>query len=172
MQVSTEAELLSQAAGGASSTPPLLATPIAESAPWFQQFASKNGVTEFARLVSDSDLVGFVEGSETPLTLFVPTNEAILAVTHKLPGDQQLLRELVCVHITLGSLRCALSPPREPAPRSLAALWHRVTASPVPSPSPHPSPPPPSHLTAASAAKCSHLPCLAVGRSHLPWRRW
>lgn len=104
MQVSTEAELLSQAAGGASSTPPLLATPIAESAPWFQQFASKNGVTEFARLVSDSDLVGFVEGSETPLTLFVPTNEAILAVTHKLPGDQQLLRELVCVHITLGSL--------------------------------------------------------------------
>ena len=71
---------------------------------WFHEFASTHNLLEFARLVADADLVSFIEGSETQLTLFAPSNEAVLAVTHKLPRDTQLLRELVCVHITMGSL--------------------------------------------------------------------
>ena len=73
----------------------------------FSEWASANSLQEFANLVTEADLATFVEGGETPLTLFAPTNEAIRAVAHKLPGDVQLLRELVCVHITLGSLRWA-----------------------------------------------------------------
>ena len=72
--------------------------------PWFIEWANENNLQEFARLVQEADLASFVEGSETALTLFAPSNEAIMAVAHKLPQDMQLLRELVCVHITMGSL--------------------------------------------------------------------
>ena len=102
------ATVVMQAAGGAAGTPPLLATPVGDPpVPWFTSWASKNELSEFARLVVDSDLSTFVEGSETPLTLFAPTNQVLRAMAHKLPTDPQLLRELACVHITLGSLRCA-----------------------------------------------------------------
>ena len=87
-----------------------LPVPAASSeAPWFVAWASSNNLQEFARLVTDADLVSFVEGSETPLTLFAPSNDAIQAVAHKLPGDVQLLRELVCVHITMSSIRSVRS---------------------------------------------------------------
>ena len=72
--------------------------------PWFIEWANENNLQEFARLVQEADLASFVEGSETALTLFAPSNEAIMAVAHKLPQDMQLLRELVCVHITMGTL--------------------------------------------------------------------
>jgi len=71
------------------------------------EWAESNNLNEYAKLVAEADLTSFVEGSETPLTLFAPSNEAVCAVAHKLPGDMQLLRELVCVHITMGSLRYA-----------------------------------------------------------------
>ena len=74
--------------------------------PWFHAWSARNGVHEFAKLVTDADLMSFVEGSETPLTMFVPTDEAIRCLSDKLPADMLLLRELVCVHITMGSLRC------------------------------------------------------------------
>ena len=91
--------------------------------PWFQQWCEGQNLHEFAKLVAEADLATFVEGSETPLTLFAPSNEAIRAVAHKLPGDMQLLRELVCVHITMGSLRCAHTSRQASARVPHSHLW-------------------------------------------------
>ena len=78
----------------------------APSAPaWFQSWAAEKGVSEFARLLDRGGLTAFVESCETPLTIFAPTNEAIMALGGTLPTDTQLLRELLCVHITMGNLR-------------------------------------------------------------------
>ena len=77
----------------------------ATAAPWFEAWASEKGVSEFARLLDRGGLATFVESCETPLTIFAPTNEAIMALGGTLPTDTQLLRELLCVHITMGNLR-------------------------------------------------------------------
>ena len=73
--------------------------------PWFSEWANQNGVQEFAQLLHQAGLTTFVERCETQLTIFAPTNEAIRKLAHQLPADTQLLRELLCVHITMGSLR-------------------------------------------------------------------
>ena len=73
----------------------------------FTAWANDNGVQEFARLVADAGLSSFVESCETPLTIFAPSNQALRQVAKHLPKDTQLLRELICVHITMGNLRCA-----------------------------------------------------------------
>ena len=91
---------------------------------WFSQWAQMNNVEEFAQLLSTAGLTPFVETCETPLTIFVPNNEAIRNMRHTLPTDVQLLHELLCVHITMGSLRCA---PRVPA-------WRTWTRAPRPPP--------------------------------------
>jgi uncharacterized surface protein with fasciclin (FAS1) repeats len=79
--------------------------------PWFNEWAASKGIDGFSRLLQEGGLTGFVESCETPLTIFAPTNEAILAVGNTLPADTQLLRELLCVHITMGSLRWVLRGP-------------------------------------------------------------
>ena len=79
--------------------------------PWFADWANENGVQEFAQLLTHAGLSAFVESCEAALTIFVPTNEAIRALAHTLPTDTQLLRELLCVHITMGSLRYGVTPP-------------------------------------------------------------
>ena len=84
----------------------------------------ESAVEEFAQLLSTAGLTPFVETCETPLTIFVPNNEAIRNMRHTLPTDVQLLHELLCVHITMGSLRCA---PRVPA-------WRTWTRAPRPPP--------------------------------------
>ena len=81
------------------------AASAATAAPWFEAWASEKGVSEFARLLDHGGLATFVESCETPLTIFAPTNEAIMALGGTLPTDTQLLRELLCVHITMGNLR-------------------------------------------------------------------
>ena len=73
--------------------------------------AASKGIDGFSRLLQEGGLTGFVESCETPLTIFAPTNEAILAVGNTLPADTQLLRELLRVHITMGSLRWVLRGP-------------------------------------------------------------
>ena len=74
--------------------------------PWFPAFAQERGVTEFSRLLTEAGLQSFVESSDHPLTIFAPSNEAIMALGGSMPSDMQLLRELLCVHITMGNLRC------------------------------------------------------------------
>ena len=96
-------------ATNAPATPPLHTTSIPAAEPWFQAWAASAGCQDFAQLVEEAELLTFIEGSETPLTLFVPCNEAIRKASHKLPSGGQLLRELICVHIAMGSLRCASS---------------------------------------------------------------
>ena len=90
---------------------PAAAPEAAPAQPWFNEWAATKGIDGFSRLLQEGGLTGFVETCETPLTIFAPTNEAILAVGNTLPADTQLLRELLCVHITMGSLRCLGTPP-------------------------------------------------------------
>ena len=71
---------------------------------WFSEWAASQGIQQFAHLLEQAGLISFVESCGTPLTMFVPTNDAILAMRATLPTDMQLLRELLCVHITMGSL--------------------------------------------------------------------
>lgn len=97
----------------AAAAPP----PPAPVANWFVDWANQQGINEFARLIEQAGLTSFIESCETPLTIFVPTNDAIRAMAATLPTDMQLLRELLCVHITMGNLRCApgrLAPPLRP----------------------------------------------------------
>ena len=99
------AEVAPIMANSVEEPPPQSSTPPLQCAqPWFSDWANANGVSEFARLLSDAGLTGFVETCETPLTIFAPTNEAIRNLA-TLPSDTQLLRELLCVHITMGNLR-------------------------------------------------------------------
>ncbi len=86
-----------------------LAVAPAPAASWFADWANQQGIQEFARLIEHAGLTAFIESCETPLTIFVPTNEAIRAMAGTMPTDMQLLRELLCVHITMGSLRWAPS---------------------------------------------------------------
>ena len=74
---------------------------------WFSEWAQAHNVEEFAQLLQMAGLTSFVETCETALTIFVPTNDAIAKVRHTLPSEPNLLHELLCVHITMGSLRCA-----------------------------------------------------------------
>ena len=90
---------------------PLPIAAAAEAAPsvnpWFVEFANSKGVPEFAEMLTKAGLTNFVESCETPLTIFAPSNQAIqqLAAQPKgVPTDVQLLRELVCVHVTMGNL--------------------------------------------------------------------
>lgn len=71
----------------------------------FTDFAAQQGMSQFAKLLNDAGLTQFVESCETSLTIFAPTDEAIIQLGDQLPSDTQLLRELLCVHITMGSLR-------------------------------------------------------------------
>ena len=80
------------------------AQPLAST--WsFTEWAAERGISLFAKLVVDTGLHAFIENSEAALTLFSPTDEAIRELGNQLPTDTQLLRELLCVHITMGSLR-------------------------------------------------------------------
>jgi uncharacterized surface protein with fasciclin (FAS1) repeats len=120
-----EAMAVATAAPVEVAAPEALAPP-----PWFSEFASEKGVQEFANLLSTAGLTAFVESCETPLTIFAPTNEAIRQLGRQIPSDTQLLRELLCVHITMGSLwyaarRKCEEPPfhswREPRPPATVA---------------------------------------------------
>ncbi|EOD04295.1 hypothetical protein EMIHUDRAFT_259662, partial [Emiliania huxleyi CCMP1516] len=62
------------------------------------------GLGRFVAALEAADLLGnYVDTCESPLTLFAPSDEAF-ARLGALPDDLQVLRELLCVHITLGSL--------------------------------------------------------------------
>ena len=71
----------------------------------FKDFATEHGLHEFAALLVDAGLTDFIDNCDTALTIFAPTDEAIMRLGEQLPADNQLLRELLCVHITMGSLR-------------------------------------------------------------------
>ena len=73
----------------------------------FSDWANAHGIGSFAKLLDTAGLTSFIEGSEAPLTIFAPGDEALAALSSQLPTDTQLLRELLCVHITMGGLRCA-----------------------------------------------------------------
>ena len=73
---------------------------------WFPAWADSKGLHEFGRLVTKANLNCHVESSESPLTLFAPTDEAIHAITN-ISHDVHLLRELLSVHMAMGSLRYA-----------------------------------------------------------------
>ena len=88
----------------------------------FREWASSLGLNRFVGLICSAGLDDYIDSCETALTIFAPSDLAIerLAQTGGLPSDMQLLRELLCVHITMGSLRHAppvhtpLSHPRPP----------------------------------------------------------
>ena len=98
---SADAAATAAPAEAAQAVPAQAPTPT----PWFNDWAASKGIDQFSRLLGDAGLTTFVESCETPLTIFAPTNEAIMGLGSTLPTDTQLLRELLCVHITMGSLR-------------------------------------------------------------------
>ena len=100
------AEITDPTAVSAVATDAIAVAPAPATA-WFADWANLQGIQEFARLIEQAELTSFIESCETPLTIFVPTNEAIRAMAGTLPTEIQLLRELLCVHITMGSLRWA-----------------------------------------------------------------
>ena len=73
----------------------------------FKDFAQEHGLNKFASLLADAGLAEFIDNCETALTIFAPSDEAFARLGESVPGDTQLLRELLCVHITIGSLRWA-----------------------------------------------------------------
>jgi uncharacterized surface protein with fasciclin (FAS1) repeats len=97
------AEITDPTAVSAVATDAIVVAP-APATSWFADWANQQGIQEFARLIEQAELTSFIESCETPLTIFVPTNEAIRAMAGNLPTEIQLLRELLCVHITMGSL--------------------------------------------------------------------
>ena len=99
-------EITDPTAVSAVATDAIVVAP-APATSWFADWANQQGIQEFARLIEQAELTSFIESCETPLTIFVPTNEAIRAMAGTLPTEIQLLRELLCVHITMGSLRWA-----------------------------------------------------------------
>ena len=58
----------------------------------------------FARV--EAGLADFIDGCETALTIFAPTDEAIARLGDGMPSDTQLLRELLCdgAHCSRSSL--------------------------------------------------------------------
>ena len=76
----------------------------------FKDFATANGLQRFASLLVDAGLADFIDNCETALTIFAPSDEAFVRLGDSIPTDTQLLRELLCVHVTIGSLRFAAAP--------------------------------------------------------------
>ena len=73
----------------------------------FRNFASQHNLSRFADLLESAGLTSFIETSEASLTIFAPSEKAIDRLSGQFPTDDQLLRELLCVHISMGSMRCA-----------------------------------------------------------------
>ena len=71
------------------------AGPSSVADPWFPAFAQERGVTEFSRLLTEAGLQSFVESSDHPLTIFAPSNEAIMALGGSMPSDMQ------CIHTAM-----------------------------------------------------------------------
>ena len=70
----------------------------------FASWAASLGLARFADLIAEADLTEFVDSCMTPLTIFAPSDDAIARLGAQLPGDPELLRELLCVHLTMGQL--------------------------------------------------------------------
>ena len=70
----------------------------------FNQWASDLGLRRFADMIADGDLSDFIDTCMTPLTIFAPTDDAIARLGSQRPGDAEQLRELMCVHLTMGQL--------------------------------------------------------------------
>ena len=95
------------ALGGEGATEVTAAEPAAaasRSAFSFATWAASIGLARFADLIAEADLTDFVDSCMTPLTIFAPTDDAIARLGQQLPGDPEQLRELLCVHLTMGQL--------------------------------------------------------------------
>ena len=77
---------------------------VGRSAFSFTQWASDLGLRRFADLIAEADLSDFIDTCMTPLTIFAPTDCAIARLGTQRPVDAELLRELMCVHLTMGQL--------------------------------------------------------------------
>ena len=77
---------------------------VGRSAFSFTQWASDLGLRRFADLITEADLSDFIDTCMTPLTIFAPTDCAIARLGTQRPVDAELLRELMCVHLTMGQL--------------------------------------------------------------------
>ena len=72
------------------------------------EFITSLGLNKFAQTLEAANLTAsYVDICQSELTIFAPTDEAFARLGAQLPQDVQLLRELMCVHITLGNLRRA-----------------------------------------------------------------
>ena len=70
----------------------------------FVEFASGLGLNKFAAALEAANLTSsYVDVCQSELTLFAPTDDAFDRLGANLPTDVLLLRELMCVHITLGN---------------------------------------------------------------------
>jgi len=71
----------------------------------FEEFAKGLNLNRFASALSAANLTAnYIDTCETPVTIFAPSDEAFTRLGDQLPTNVQILRELLCVHVTLGSL--------------------------------------------------------------------
>ena len=70
----------------------------------FNQWASDLGLRRFADMIAEANLGDFIDNCMAPLTIFAPTDDAIARLGSQRPGDAEQLRELMCVHLTMGQL--------------------------------------------------------------------
>ena len=91
-----------------SAQPPQSACAESSKPPFcFQTFSESLQLTRFAEALSRADLTSnYINTCDTPLTIFAPTDDAFLRLGEQLPTDLETLRELMCVHMTLGMLWC------------------------------------------------------------------
>ena len=100
----------------------------------FVEFASGLGLNKFAAALEAANLTSsYVDVCQSELTLFAPTDDAFDRLGANLPTDVLLLRELMCVHITLGNFSgvAASMPPFTSRLPRLVPLWKPCLEDPL-----------------------------------------
>ena len=80
------------------------APPLSRPTFSFTRWAAGLGLSCFAHLIAEADLADFIDTCMTPLTIFAPTDEAVNRLDMQGTGHAEVLRELLCVHLTMGHL--------------------------------------------------------------------
>ncbi len=73
--------------------------------PNLHAIAERYNITRFVKALADTELLEkYIDVCESPVTIFAPVDAAFDDPRTMLPDDKTVLRELLCIHMTLGEL--------------------------------------------------------------------